>query len=342
MDEILIISFCLLLNGIFAAYEMAFVSFPRGELRKMAANGNARAKRLLKMRENPERTLSIIQIGITLVGAIAAAVGGAGASEVLEPYFVERGLNELGAEIVSIVIIVIPLTYLNVVVGELVPKSLALKNPVKVVMAGADTLFLSDKVFYPIITILERSTKLILRLFPRSSKNTVSEETAVEIDSLSVPHREIVLNSVALQKKKIRDTMVPWNEVNFVHLSDRLDDVAQMVFASGHTRLPVLSEGAVVGILHTKEFLALRESPEKDWTKIIRPHLVVNINDSSLKMLRTMQQARFHMAIVMSSGRPVGIITLEDVMEEIVGDIYDEDDDGRIRKLFLSRSRLRK
>jgi putative hemolysin len=145
---------------------MAFVSIPRSELRGLAKAGNLSAKRLLSLRENPERTLSIIQIGITLVGAIASAVGGAGASEILEPYFkASIGFQERVAEILSVVVVVLPITYFSVVIGELVPKTLALRNPAKIVLAGAKAFLVADRILSPFITALEWSTKKFLKFF---------------------------------------------------------------------------------------------------------------------------------------------------------------------------------
>jgi putative hemolysin len=172
MTEIVVVFICLLLNALFAGYEMAFVSVPRSELRGLARAGNKEAKSLLSLRENPERTLSVIQVGITLVGAVAAAVGGSGAGEFIEPYFVKKfDLSEGVAEGLSVALVVIPITYLSVVVGELVPKTLALRNPAKIVLSGAMALFLADRILSPIISLLEWSTKKILKIFSESQRS---------------------------------------------------------------------------------------------------------------------------------------------------------------------------
>lgn len=345
MEELLIISLCLFLNALFAGYEMAFVSVPKTELKNASKKGSVLAKKLVEFRTHPERTLSIIQIGITLVGAVAAAVGGAGAAENLEPYLMSRfGMREAYAEILSVFLVVAPITYLSVVVGELVPKTLALKNPMRIVMAGAPALLVADRILSPIVSILEGSTKLILRLFFRRQKNLSTEESpeTIELDSLSATHRTLMLNMAAIETKTIQDMMVPWGEVNFVRESDTVEQVTQMVLTSGHTRLPVLANGNIRGILHTKEFLALKESGESQWTQIIRPALHVRTTEPALSMLALMQDRRSHMALVYTpKGERCGIVTLEDIMEEVVGDIFDEDDDGRVRKIFASRAKRR-
>lgn len=345
MDELIVVVLCLTLNALFAAYEMAFVSVPKSELRALARKGEKSAQTLLDLRENPERTLSIIQIGITLVGALAAAVGGAGAAENLEPYFMnDLGLSERNAEAFSMFLVVVPLTYFSVVIGELVPKSLALRNPRKIVLAGAKALFVADRLLSPVVSALEVSTKVILSVFFRKQKQQEEHvgQASIDIDSLSPVHQRFVLNMANIEKKKVKDILLPWDQVNHVRSTDSVEEVAQAALSSGHTRLPVKDNGHVTGVLHTKEFMALREAGEKNWQAIVRPVLAVRPTDSALGVLRLMQERRNHMSVVFSAtGERMGIVTLEDVLEEVVGDIFDEDDDGKVRKVFVTRAKDR-
>ncbi len=344
MDEILIVSICLTLNALLAAYEMAFVSVPRSELRALSKAGNKNAAALLNLRENPERTLSIIQIGITLVGAIAAAVGGAGAGETLEPYFIQNfNMSERTAEVLSLIIVVIPITYLSVVVGELVPKTLALRDPAKIVLAGAKPLFIADRIFSPVISVLEWSTQRILKtFFPRSKATQPTEVATVELTEFSPVHQKFMLNMADIERKLLRDILLPWAQVNFVQKSATLDEVFQVVLNSGHTRLPVKENGVVLGLLHTKEFISLRESGEPNWQSIVRPTLMLKPTDSALGTMRLLQDKKTHMAMVASpQGQLMGIVTLEDILEEVIGDIFDEDDDGRVRKVYAAKIKSR-
>jgi putative hemolysin len=341
MEEILVISICLILNAFLAAYEMAFVTVSKGALRQLAREGNRDALRLFSLRENPERTLSIIQIGITVVGVLSSAVGGAGASESIEPYFRNRfGLGENTAELIAILLVVFPLTYLNVVVGELTPKSIALRNPLKISLRGAKWLFVADRILAPAVDLLEWSTKQILRPFRSKTPTTsASTETAVDIDALPLHHQQAVLNLAHLETRRVKDILLPWENVDYIKVSDSMESVVPVIFASGHTRLPVVDEsGAVIGILHTKECLALRETGNKDWKAIVRPILVIQPQESTLSILRQMQKNKSHMAVVMAGKElPEGIVTFEDISEEIWGDLYDEDEDSRIRKIFADR-----
>lgn len=344
MSGLIIVIVCLLLNALLAAYEMAFVSVSRSELRALAKNGNHSALSLLKLRENPERTLSIVQIGITLVGAIAAAVGGAGAGESLEPLLIQNyGLSERAAEIISLVAVVLPITYLSVVVGELVPKTLALRNPMKVVIGGAKALSIADRSFSPVITALEWSTQVILKsFFPRSKQTAALDLPTIELNEFSPLHQKFMLNMADIEKKQIKEIMLPISQVVFVEVTSPIHDVYQIVLNSGHTRLPVKLNETIAGVLHTKEFIAFRESGETDWQKIVHPHITVKTSDSALGAMRLLQEKKTHMAIVFQAmGQVVGIVTLEDILEEIVGDIFDEDDDGRVRKVYASKIKSR-
>lgn len=344
IEELIVVSICLILNGFLAAFEMAFVSAPRAELRVLARKGIKNAQKILTLRENLERTLSIIQIGITLVGTVGAGVAGAGAVENLGPWVTRFGGPIWLSEAISIVIVVLPITYLNVVVGELVPKALALRSPIKITLVGADFLLFVDRMFSPLVTVLETSTKWILKVFfPILKKKTSAADLTIEIDTLAQHHQQAILNLAGIEKKAIKDILLGWKDVDCVRLDNVPEEVTVKVFSSGHTRLPVVDpEGDVVGVLHTKEFLALREAGNPEWKKIIRPILKIKASDTLLYALRLMQSKRSHLATVYSArGELLGIVTLEDISEEIWGEIFDEDDDGQIRKLVAERVKIK-
>lgn len=344
MGEIVLISFCIGVNAVLAAYEMAFVAIPRSQLRALAKAGSSKAQNLLSLREKPERTLSIIQIGITLVGAVAAAVGGAGAAGSLEPILIaDYGFSEASAEFVAVTGVVLPITYLSVVLGELVPKALALRNPARIVLAGAPILVTADRLLYPIVSLLEWSTQFILKVGFRKGKLAVEPETnAIEIGQFSPTHQKFMTNLAGIEKRVIRDVMLPWTQTVSIGLRASIEEVLRVVVESGHTRIPVLDGDKVSGILHSKEFIVLKEAGELNWQSILRRPLSVQALDSAIGTLRLLQDRHQHLAIVESSmGTPIGIVTLEDILEEIVGDIFDEDDDSRVRKIYASKIRSR-
>lgn len=341
MEEILVVAACLAINAFLSAFEMAFVSVPKIELRRLAREGNKVAELVLRLRDFPERTLSVIQVGITLVGAISAAVGGAGASESIEPYFTSQlGMSERSSEIVSIVLVVLPITYLSVVVGELVPKTLALRSPASITLFGARFILVADRVLGPMISLLEASTTLIVRfVFPRSDgKGESAEESAVELTHFTKQHRQIMLNMASIEQRLVRDFFVPWSKVVHVDMNETLESVVNKIFQSSHTRLPVTQSGIVAGIINSKEVLAARESGISDWLSVMRPAPRVNSSDTALSALKLLQEKRSHLAIV---DNVVGIVTLEDINEEIFGEIYDEHEDGRVKRLIALSAKTR-
>lgn len=344
MIELVLMGVCIALNALLALTEMAFVSVSRMQLRRLATEGNRRAQRVLKLRDNPERTLSILQVGITLVGAVAAAAGGASIEDIISPILEHKyGLSENIAEVLGIVFIVIPLTYLSVVVGELVPKALALRNPLRIVLGVSKWLAIADRFLTPLISVLEWSTKKILVIFmPRTSlQYQTSEEESLPIDHLATPHRQYVLNIVNLDKKRIKDIFIPLKQVTFITSDLSATQVTSILLESGYTRLPIMEKGQIIGFLHSKEFLAFRAKGLDDWLTTARPALTITTQDTLFKALRLMQDNKSHMLVVYERNQQLGIVTLEDIFEEIVGDIYDEDEDDSFKRLLSMGSTLR-
>lgn len=344
MIELVVVVICLVINAVLAGAEMAFVTVPKPHLRQLAKTGDKNAQKVLTLRDNPERTLSVIQVGITLVGAIAAAVGGAGAEESISPY-IQAWINvdENTAEFLSILLVVFPITFLSVVVGELVPKSVALRNPMQLILLNAKWLYLFDRVLSPIVSVLEKTTKWILKLVPNKKKADASANPpeTIELDQLSTQTRQYIGNLVAIEKKRVRELYLPWEKVATVQPSQSLAEIEKVIVDSGHTRLPVVLENRVLGMINTKEFMSLLRAGKEDWYSIIRPVVHVKETDTLLKALKTIQEHRTHLGIVLSNEQIVGIVTMADILEEVIGDIWDEDDDGTVRKILSSGASFR-
>jgi putative hemolysin len=341
--ELIIIAFCILMNAALAGAEMAFISLGKLRLQKLAQAGEKKAAALLRLKESPERTLSIIQIGITLVGMLAAAVGGAGAEQELVP--VLRSTFNLSGPIAgacAVLVVVVPITYLSVVFGELIPKTLALRNPTSYALMTVGLLVWLERLFGAFVTFLAWSTRTFLRLFTRSrAHGDAVSESRLDIDHLSKTHRQYVVNLVNIESKKVRDIMLPWAAVTTVSMSCSAAQLEEIVLDSGHTRLPIMKNSEIAGILHTKEFLSFRGLGGEDWILLMRPALFFNPHAPILEALRQLQSTRSHMGIVREAGAAIGIITLEDIVEEIIGEIYDEDDDGRVKGILASAMRFR-
>lgn len=341
MISLIAVFLCLILNAVFAASEIALVSLSRSSLREEIKHGNKQATLLLSLRENPERTLSVIQIGITFVGALAAAISGASADKLLSPYLQYLlGIGAHTAEIVSIIIIVLPLTYFSVVLGELVPKTLALRRPMFIALKTAPYLDLCARFISPVATLLEWSTKKILsQISHKQLQSEVELESSpssniMSLDHLSPANRQYVLNIFRIERTTLKEIFIPWKETVFIYKKSPIHEIEQIIVSSGHTRLPVLDEDRVVGILNAKELLAFHHEGNEDWLALIRPVIFLDEQTPILSALRALQDKHSHMAIVTNAGKRSGVVTMEAIFEEIVGDIYDEDDDGALEKIL--------
>ncbi|WP_413584325.1 hemolysin family protein [Bdellovibrio sp. HCB274] len=340
MTELIVVLLCLFVNMLLSGAEMAFVTVRKVQLQKIASK-DSRARILLKLKANPERTLSVIQIGITVVGAIAAAVGGAGAEEALSPLYIDLfKVSPSTADAIAIASVVLPLTYLSVVVGELVPKTLALRNSLSIALWSARGLAISEKFLSLFVYILERSTHLILKIFGHSQTHGAADHE-IEIEDLPHHTKQYVMNLVSADKMLARDIMVPWEEVVFVRRDDAIEDVETIIVNSGHTRIPVMHDGEIVGLINSKEFFTARKYKNLDWQTLIRPVLKFKAFEPLFRILMQMQQQKSHMAIIYERANIVGLVTMENIFEEIIGDIFDEDDDGFVKKLLASKSRRR-
>lgn len=344
MLDVFIVCLCLAINAFFSAYEMAFVTVSREEIDELEENNKSILLRLNLFKKKPERTLSVIQIGITLVGAIAAAVGGTGAVESLEPYFVEHfELSKSLAEAISVAVVIVPLTYFSVVFGELLPKTIALKHPVKILRFGTAILSLIDKGLSPIVTFLEVSTNFLLKII-RMNETAEEDESmgqSVEIGNLPEYHQKFVQNLVGLKGKKVSKAMTHWDKTTYLNFGDSEEEVRAKLSASPHSRYPVIDSDVIVGILLKKELLEIQNQLQSPWQGILRPTVRVKESKKILEALLQMQENQIPLAVVEDeNGKPVGILTIEDILEEVVGDINDKTDFSYTSRVLSNRPRI--
>ena len=334
MLTLLIVLICLILNALLSCAEMAFVTIDKRLLRKEALGGNKRAIDLEEMQESPERILSVIQIGITLVGAASAAVSGAGAEESIAPWLQELfHLKEHFAETLSIVIVVVPLTILSVVIGELVPKSFAIRYSFRICMMFAPALQLAEKFLGFLVNPMEKVTNQIVEFFLPESKEGQAEEieTELSLNGLKSEHREYIHNLVDLDAKSAQIAMVSWDKVEVLSSVASPSEVYEFVLNKGHTRFPVMDSGEVYGFLHLKEFLQLQNAGQGDnWLSFVRPPTFISPDTKLLAALKLMKKSKVQFLIVGTAAEPMGILTLQDVIEEVVGDIDDAIEDRKI------------
>lgn len=334
MFALIIVLVCLAINALLSCAEMAFVTVDKKLLRKEVLGGNKKAKILEDMQDAPERILSVVQIGITLVGAVSAAVSGAGAEESIAPWLENYfNLSEEFAETLAIILVVVPLTVLSVIIGELVPKSFAIRYSFQISLLFAPSLRLAEKFLGFLVNPMEKITNLIVSLFLKEEKITATDEieTELSLNGLKSEHREYIHNLVDLDAKSVRTAMVSWDKVGVLNSTASPGEVYEFVLGKAHTRFPVIDSGDVYGFLHLKEFLQLQDAGEGDnWLSFVRAPIFINPDVKLLDALKTMKKSRVQFLIVGTASNPLGILTLQDVIEEVVGDIDDAIEDKRI------------
>jgi putative hemolysin len=342
MLDLLIVILCLAINAIFSAYEMAFVTVSKDDIDEVDGSNHHLHKQINSFKSNPERTLSVIQIGITLVGAIAAAVGGTGAVEGLQPQLIERyNMSKAMAQALSVTMVIVPLTYFSVVFGELVPKTIALRHPEMVLAFGTRIIFLIDKILSPIVSLLGSSTSFILRILKLGKETDEDFPETIEIGNLPPYHRRYVQNLVSLRSKKIKYCMVPWERVSFLNYSDTDEEVRDKVRETKRSRFPVVDGDTLVGIFHVKEWKEVINGTLVPWQSILGPVHTFSEEDKVMDAFLKMQECNDHLAVICSSDKSFsGIITLADVMEQIVGKIKDDLERNRTARLLSRRRKL--
>lgn len=324
MWEIFVILICLALNALIAATEFAFIAVSKSHLKKLSGEGHSAAERVLKLRENPERALSVMQLGITFIGVVAAAVGGAQFGNSISSWLIHSfGFGPTISHFLAILIFVVPYTYINVVFSELLPKSLALRNPKKIIFHMDRWLIFLSKVLAPIVFLLEKSTRVSADFLSCWIKKEEPAPEDVQVGALLRPY---MVRLAGIEKKRIGDVMVPWEAVDTISEKASIGEVKEMILRTGHTRLPVIDGNEPMGLLLSKKFMIFFEKGDPNWQSLLKPLIKLADSDSLVHGLKAMQSEHSHLSVVYSQNQPVGIVTIEDILEEVVGEIYDEDD----------------
>lgn len=340
--EILLISIFILINGFFAASEIAVVTSRRSRIKQLMEEGSKNAIVLNKLRETPDRFLATIQIGVTLAGAIASAVGGAAAVKVIKPLLKDVPIPIISAssEVISIGIVVVIIAYFSLIFGELIPKSLALSNPEKLGMITAPIIDKFSKIATVFVRILTMSTNLLLKPFGKKAftqREYISEE---EIKLLLEEGREqgvfeseekkLIHSVFEFTDTFVKEVMIPSPQMVTVGINKSVDEIKSIISEEKFSRYPVIGKDIndIRGFLYAKDFFNILSSTGKvDIRKIIKPPIYTPETMKISILLREMQKKRVHMAIAIDEyGAVSGLVTLEDLIEEIVGEIRDEYD----------------
>lgn len=338
-------------NGFFVAVEFALVSVRRARMENLAASGTPGATAVLRALDHLDSMLSASQFGITLASLALGAVGESTLADLLEPLFVQYipgGISVLLAHSISIAIALAVITYLHLVLGEYAPKALAIEKAEAISLATAQLMWIFYRTFKPFIWFINISGIKLLRIFGvefRPGHHTVYTEEELrylvnlshQSGHLKLDEKTLIYNVFEFSELTAREIMIPRTEVVAIDERKSFAEVVGEFQDSGYSRLPVFSEyfDNIIGILHSKDVMPFMGKPDEfDLKQII--HKAVFIPDSARlwEVLQQLRRSHVHMAVVVDEHSGVeGILTLEDLIEEIVGEIQDEHDELLADKL---------
>ena len=335
----------ILINAFFACSEIAVVSLNEKKIEKLADDGNKKAAKILSMLKNPEKFLSTIQISITLAGFLGSAFAADNFAGKLSSWVCNdlkfTALSEKTVGTLSIIVVTLLLSYVTLVLGELVPKRIAMKKPEKVAMFVCGVISAASVIARPVVWLLSASTNGVLRLIgidPKSEDEEVTEEeirlmvdAGEEDGNIEQNEKEMIENIFEFNNITAADVMVHRTEMTAVNIADTVDTILQTIKETGFSRFPVYEDNIdnIVGILSTRNFLlnVCADNPKKLKELTYEPYFVPESVRADA-LFSDMQSKNCHMVVVLDEyGGTSGLVTMEDLLEEIVGNIYDETDD---------------
>lgn len=340
LGYLLLQAFLIFLNAVFACAEIAVISANDNKLAKLAAAGNKRARRLQRLTEQPGRFLATIQIGITLVNLLGSAFAAENFSDRITAGFLRLGINISVSvlDTVSIILITLILTYLTVTLGELIPKQIGMRNAEKLALAMSGFIYAVSKLFAPLVWLLTSSANGILKLFGVDPQGDTSENTEEEIrmmadagiekGTIGQDEKEMIQNIFEFNDISAGEIMTHRTEVSLLWLDETDEQWEKTINESRHSVYPVCSESPdnVVGILYAKDYFRLKDKSRASVMKnAVFPTVFVPESVRADVLFRNMKKTRNHFAVVLDEyGGMSGIITLNDLLEELVGDIDDD------------------
>ncbi|NSL52522.1 hemolysin family protein [Calidifontibacillus erzurumensis] len=346
--EILVLIVLILLNAFFAASEMALVSLNDNKIRIMAEDGHKKARLVQSLLKEPSRFLATIQIGITLAGFLASAFAAGSFAGRLAVYLINAGipLDQNTLQTIATIVITLILSYFTLVLGELVPKRIALQHAEKISFFAVAPLILLSKLTYPFVKFLTFSTNMIVRLFgvdPNADPEEVTEEeirmmvdVGQEKGTIQEAEKVMINNIFEFDTKTVSDIMTHRTNIVAIPVDMNLKETLHVANVEKYTRIPVYEENIdnIVGILHVKDLFQIIENGDDanfNLRDLVREPYYVLESIKIDQLFRDMQKNNVHMAIVIDEyGGTDGIVTIEDLIEEIVGNIFDEYDEPEL------------
>jgi putative hemolysin len=340
--EATLIGFLILVNGFFAAAEIALVSARRSRIQQLRASGDPRARRVAALQEDPDRYLATVQIGVTLVGTLASAVGGAAAIRVLSPLLRQIPLPwlQVAAEPVALAVVVLVISYATLILGELSPKSLGLRHAVGLALGVAGLIDWLARATSPLIRLLTASNRCVLRFVGQKDSGErafVSEEEVKHMiregraqGVFDQTEQELISSVFEFTEATVKEVMIPRPRIQAIEIDTPVDQLLAFIVETGKSRYPIYRRTLddVVGILYDKDlFRLLAERKPIVLREVLRPAFFAPETAQVSRLLKLLQRRRMPLALVVDEyGVVEGLVTMEDLIEEIVGEIRDETD----------------
>jgi putative hemolysin len=336
LGDLGIVALLIALGGLFVAAEIALISLRESQIKQIALKGKRGAK-VAHLASNPNRLLGAVQIGVTFCGFLSAALGAERLGEYVIPWLKDLGLSTSAARAVSLVGLTLVIAYFSLVFGELVPKRLALSRTEPIALTFAGLIDVTAKLFRPIIWLLSHSTNFVVRIFgidPNEQRSAMSEEELLDLvaghAALTDEERDIVEEVFNASERQIHEVMVPRTEVDFFDASLTVGKAINLAIDKAHSRYPVVrgSTDEVIGFIHVRDLLdTTLVSTGGKIQELVRNVMFLPGTKGVLPALTEMRNQRQHLAIVLDEyGGTDGIVTLEDLVECLIGDIRDEYD----------------
>lgn len=348
--QIFVIALLIILNGFFSCSEFAIISIRKSRIAQLVSVGNERARLVEELQRDPHRLLAVVQVGVTLVGSLASAMGGIIAVEHIKP-FLQRSTVEFlhnGAEALSVGIMVTIISYVSLVFGELVPKSIGLMYADTLALQIIKPLVFLGRIASLFVSLLSISSKGILwlmgvrgdsRAFITREEVQLMVSEGHESGIFTAAENEFIQNIFDFTHTSVREVMVPRTRMAALDLDLGRDDMLRFIVENQYSRYPVYRESieSVEGFIHGKDFLGkMVTDPAFPLESIIRPPFYVPEGKKVNDLLKEMQRQRVHMALVVDEyGGISGLVTTEDLLEELVGEIEDEHDIGEPRRVEI-------
>ncbi|MDR3552788.1 MAG: hemolysin family protein [Clostridia bacterium] len=340
--QLILIVILILINAFFAASEVAIITINDKKLKKLADDGNSKASLLMKLIAQPSSFLAAVQVGVTLAGLLASAVASESFSDLFTKAFAGTGLSPSLVKVIAVIVITLLLSYFTLVFGELVPKRIAMQNSEAIALRVARMLHIISTVFKPFVSFLALSTNTVVRMLgidPNASRKSITEEEILmmvdvgeESGVIEENEKEMINNVFEFNDRTAGEVMTHRTDIVAVETTATIEEIVKTGISEGYSRIPVFEEDLdnIIGIIMLKDlikYVGVDFGDEFDIRKLMRPPLFIPETKRCDELFGEFCKQKQHMAVVVDEyGGTAGIVTMEDIVESIFGDIQDEYD----------------